>query len=111
MVCPGDDFIGCIRIALLQHHADALQIADAAAVGSRISDTRRADVRPGPARYHGFAELPAAARSRIGSPSSLAAQQGVHLIVAQSADGSLIVGDSHDYGRSPDPFSREPSMR
>ena len=30
---------------------------------------------------------------------------GVHLIVVQSADGSLVVGDSHHYARTPDPFA------
>jgi len=34
-------------------------------------------------------------------------KHGVHLIVVQSADGSLIVGDSHDYAATPDPFSRQ----
>jgi D-hydroxyproline dehydrogenase subunit beta len=29
----------------------------------------------------------------------------VHLIVVQSADGSLIVGDSHEYAATPEPFS------
>ena len=32
---------------------------------------------------------------------------GVHLIVVQSADGSLVVGDSHHYGPTPDPFQPE----
>ena len=32
-------------------------------------------------------------------------KHGVHLIVAQSADGSLIVGDSHHYAATPDPFA------
>jgi hypothetical protein len=31
----------------------------------------------------------------------------VHLIVVQSADGSLVVGDSHHYATTPDPFSHE----
>jgi len=31
----------------------------------------------------------------------------VHLIVVQSADGSLVVGDSHHYAPTPDPFSHE----
>ena len=31
----------------------------------------------------------------------------MHLIVVQSADGSLVVGDSHHYGAAPDPFARE----
>jgi hypothetical protein len=29
---------------------------------------------------------------------------GIHLIAVQSADGSLVVGDSHDYAATPDPF-------
>jgi glycine/D-amino acid oxidase-like deaminating enzyme len=29
----------------------------------------------------------------------------VHLIVVRSADGSLIVGDSHHYAATPDPFA------
>jgi hypothetical protein len=32
-------------------------------------------------------------------------EAGVHLIVVQNADGSLVVGDSHVYGDSLDPFS------
>ena len=30
---------------------------------------------------------------------------GVHLIAVQSEDGSLVVGDSHHYGATPDPFA------
>jgi glycine/D-amino acid oxidase-like deaminating enzyme len=32
-------------------------------------------------------------------------ENGVHLIVVQSADGSLVVGDSHHYAVTPDPFA------
>ncbi len=32
---------------------------------------------------------------------------GVHVLVAQHSDGSLILGDSHEYGRDFDPFHRE----
>jgi len=35
--------------------------------------------------------------------------RGVHLIVVQSADGTLVVGDSHEYGATPGSFS--PGMR
>ncbi|MFX5521810.1 TIGR03364 family FAD-dependent oxidoreductase, partial [Acinetobacter baumannii] len=31
----------------------------------------------------------------------------IHLIVTQSRDGSLIVGDSHHYAATPDPFADE----
>jgi glycine/D-amino acid oxidase-like deaminating enzyme len=34
-------------------------------------------------------------------------RHGIHLIVVQSADGSLVVGDSHHYGTTPDPFAPE----
>ncbi|MFM9726205.1 TIGR03364 family FAD-dependent oxidoreductase, partial [Streptomyces scabiei] len=32
---------------------------------------------------------------------------GIHVLVSQHADGSLTVGDSHDYGDPPLPFRRE----
>ncbi|WP_114638958.1 hypothetical protein [Polynucleobacter necessarius] len=34
-------------------------------------------------------------------------KEGIHLIVVQSADGSLVVGDSHHYGSSEDVFASE----
>jgi D-hydroxyproline dehydrogenase subunit beta len=57
-------------------------------------------------RYPGFSAQPGAAALA----TTLAAQYpqifayGIHLIVVQSADGSLIVGDSHEYGTTMDPF-------
>jgi len=42
-------------------------------------------------------------RLRTEQPGQL--EQGVHLIVVQSEDGSLVVGDSHHYGPTPDPFA------
>ncbi len=36
-----------------------------------------------------------------------ALDNGVHLIVVQSQDGSLVIGDSHHYGPTPDPFASE----
>ena len=59
-------------------------------------------------RYGGFAAQPSAGklRSRLERECPQAIAHGVHLIVAQSADGSLVVGDSHAYGESDDPFAR-----
>jgi hypothetical protein len=34
-------------------------------------------------------------------------EQGIHLIAVQSADGTLVVGDSHVYGNSEAPFASE----
>jgi glycine/D-amino acid oxidase-like deaminating enzyme len=58
-------------------------------------------------RYLGYAELPAAQALRV----RLEAEQrehinaGVHLIAVRSTDGTLVVGDSHHYAATPDPFA------
>ena len=60
-------------------------------------------------RYLGFDGCPSvgALRARIAAlePETLA--NGIHLIVVQSADGSLVIGDSHHYAPTPDPFAPE----
>jgi hypothetical protein len=60
-------------------------------------------------RYLGYAELPqaTAVRARLEAEQAAHLAHGVHLIVAQSADGSLVVGDSHHYAATPDPFARD----
>jgi hypothetical protein len=57
-------------------------------------------------RYEGYAELPEAAPllKRLQAEQGEHLKQGVHLIVVQSADGSLVVGDSHVYGDAEAPF-------
>ena len=108
-VCPGDDFTtlyaeylsGC---SLTRCKLQMLRLADP---GFRLPAAFMSDL--GLARYLGFSQLPAAAalkaRLALEQPRQLAA--GVHLIVVQSTDGTLIVGDSHEYATTPDPFSRE----
>ncbi|WP_295522424.1 TIGR03364 family FAD-dependent oxidoreductase [uncultured Pseudacidovorax sp.] len=58
-------------------------------------------------RYHGYSRLPAAqallAQLEAEEGESLA--HGIHLIVVQSADGTLVVGDSHHYGPVLEPFA------
>lgn len=58
-------------------------------------------------RYPGFASLPAATalRSRLALEQAEALAGGVHVIAVQSADGSLVVGDSHRYGPTELPFT------
>ncbi|WP_077033510.1 TIGR03364 family FAD-dependent oxidoreductase [Pelomonas sp. KK5] len=60
-------------------------------------------------RYAGYAALPEAqpllAQLQAECPESLA--HGIHLIAVQSADGSLVVGDSHHEHASPEPFASE----
>ena len=60
-------------------------------------------------RYGGYSALPQSvpllAQLRAEVPASLAA--GIHLIAVQSADGTLVVGDSHHDDLSPEPFAAE----
>ena len=58
-------------------------------------------------RYGGFSACSAAAalRTRLEREAADRLAAGVHLLLVQSADGSLVVGDSHDYGVTPDPFA------
>jgi len=60
-------------------------------------------------RYAGYAALPQAGplRARLEAEQPAQLEHGVHLIVVQSADGSLVVGDSHHYASTPDPFAHE----
>src|ERR1700722_13792296 len=108
IVCPGDDFHSL--------HADRI-----AAYGltrcklhmMRVAPERYDERLPpimsdlGMIRYLGYAELPAAAtlRKRLEAEQGEHIRNGVHLIVVRSADGSLVVGDSHHYGATPDPFA------
>ena len=107
VVCPGDDAAtlfadrlagyGVIRCKLQMLRVRPEQpVAMQAAVMSDL----------GLARYLGYAERPAAAalKARLDKEQAAHRDNGVHLIAVQSADGSLVVGDSHSYGATPDPF-------
>ena len=58
-------------------------------------------------RYLGYSELPAARTlaRRLEAEQGEHIANGVHLIVVRSADDSLVVGDSHHYAATPDPFA------
>ena len=58
-------------------------------------------------RYHGYSKLPAAAKllEQIEQEEGESLAHGIHLIVVQSADDSLVVGDSHHYGPVLEPFA------
>ncbi|WPB59023.1 TIGR03364 family FAD-dependent oxidoreductase [Xylophilus sp. GOD-11R] len=60
-------------------------------------------------RYHGYSQLPAAQKlmEQMRREEGESLDNGIHLIVVQSADGSLVVGDSHHYGAAPEPFADE----
>lgn len=108
VVCPGDDFNTL--------HPDRI-----AAYGLTRCKLHMMRVRPerfdprlpalmsdlGMVRYLGYAAQPAARALRRELEAEQAAhlRNGVHLIVVRSADGSLVVGDSHHYAPTPDPFA------
>jgi len=60
-------------------------------------------------RYHGYSKLPAAEKllTQIRAEEGESLDNGIHLIVVQSADGSLVVGDSHHYSAAPEPFANQ----
>jgi FAD dependent oxidoreductase TIGR03364 len=106
-VCPGDDFVTLYpeRIASYGLRRCRLSMVKLADPGFRLSGALMSDLSL--TRYRGYADLPQAraleARLREDHPSAY--ENGVHLIVAQGADGGLIVGDSHHYDRLPGPFA------
>ena len=108
-VCPGDDFNGLYakRLEIYALTRCKLQMLRLADPGFRLPGALMSDL--GLARYRGYADLKAAAplKARLAVEQAGHLKHGVHLIVVQCADGSLIVGDSHHYAATPDPFSHE----
>ncbi|HEY4029936.1 MAG TPA: TIGR03364 family FAD-dependent oxidoreductase [Caulobacteraceae bacterium] len=107
VVCPGDDFVTLYpdpiaRFGLKKCRLSMLKLADP---GLRLPGALMSDL--GLTRYRGYSALPEAraleARLRAEHPAAF--DNGVHLIVAQGADGALIVGDSHHYDPLPGPFA------
>ena len=105
-LCPGDDWATLYP----DIYAEAgirrckLQMLRLAAPGWRMSRPVMSDL--GLARYEGYSALPetTALTQELRAGQGALFDAGIHLIAVQSADGSLVVGDSHDYGEAPDPF-------
>ncbi|MEE4379309.1 MAG: TIGR03364 family FAD-dependent oxidoreductase [Candidatus Competibacteraceae bacterium] len=111
VVCPGDDFLTLFpeRIARYSLRRSKLHMLRLASQPDKwkLPGSVMADLSL--VRYLGYAELPAAAalKAKLEREKSEALENGIHLIVVQSADGSLVVGDSHHYDDTPDPFAPE----
>lgn len=113
IICPGDDFTGL--------HADELRRAHPALTRCKLQMLRVRTATSGPdlpcavmsdlslVRYLGYAELPEAAalRARLEREQPEHLANGIHLITVASADGSRVVGDSHHYAATPDPFAQQ----
>jgi D-hydroxyproline dehydrogenase subunit beta len=108
-VCPGDDVATLYpeRIAQYQVTRCKLQMLRLADPGFRLPGAVMSDL--GLLRYPGYAALPEAQplRVRLQAEQGEQLRHGIHLIAVQSGDGSLIVGDSHQYGPAPDFFADE----
>lgn len=110
VVCPGDDFSTLFPDVIGKHELTicTLQMLRVSpGRPSRFGAAVMSDMSL--ARYEGFAALPEAEalgrRLDIEEAESRAA--GIHLIAVQSADGSLVVGDSHVYGNAQQPFASD----
>ncbi len=109
VVCPGDDLCSLYPDAIAAHGVTRciLQMLRLEPPGFRLPGAVMTDLSL--VRYRGYADLPESApllqRLQKEQPRELA--NGIHLIAVQSADGSLVVGDSHHYAPTPEPFASE----
>jgi FAD dependent oxidoreductase TIGR03364 len=106
VVCPGTDIVTLFPEAFARRQTTLcklhmLRLADP---GWRLPAAAMSDL--GLHRYRGYAGCPSlpALRARLAAEQPAQLANGVHLIVVQSADGTLVVGDSHHYDPTPDPF-------
>lgn len=103
VVCPGDDLVTLfperLKAASVGHCT--LQMLRTESPGFELPGTVMSDLSL--ARYGGFAGLPEAdaLRTRLEAEQSEHLRHGIHLIIAQASDGSLIVGDSHHDNAAP----------
>lgn len=107
IVCPGDDVA-----TLYPQRLEAYGVTRCKLQMLRLKPDRQETLRAalmsdlGLAHYHGYADLPEAAalKDLLDEEQKEHRANGVHLIAVQSADGTLVVGDSHSYETTPDPF-------
>jgi len=110
IVCPGDDLKSLFpeRLGAAGLKVCTLQMLRVAPqVPTRLGAAVMSDLSL--VRYEGYAALPQAGALRgvLDREQADELAAGIHLIAVQSADGSLVVGDSHVYGEAPDPFASE----
>ena len=108
VVCPGDDFTALHADRLARYSLTRCKL-HMMRVRPQGFDERLPPVMSdlGMIRYLGYSELPAAQalRARLEAEQRNHIDAGVHLIAVRSADGTLVVGDSHHYAATPAPFA------
>lgn len=109
IVCPGDDRLTLYpkriaerEIGICQLHMMRVTPGNA---GFQLGAAVMSDL--GLVRYRGYTDLPGQSelRRRIEAEQPDHLANGIHLIAVQSADGSLVVGDSHHYDDPPAAFA------
>lgn len=107
VVCPGPDLVSLFpeRLAARRLRLCKLQMLRLASPGWKLPAAVMGDLSL--IRYEGYAAQPGAAALHevLAAERGDALGHGIHLILVQSADGSLVVGDSHHYAATPDPFA------
>lgn len=110
LLCPGTALQGPALPALARHglkltRLQMLRVRPEA--GFRLGAGVMGDLSL--VRYQGYAALPAAAPllAQLRDEEAASLANGIHLIVVQSADGTLVVGDSHHDDDTPEPFADE----
>ena len=106
VVCPGPDLVTLFPEITTRRQITLckLHMLRVAAPGWMLPAPVMSDL--GLVRYLGYAgcaSLPEL-RARLEDEQAAWLADGIHLIAVQGADGSLVVGDSHHYAASPDPF-------
>ncbi len=106
IICPGTDLRTLFPeiftrrgVTLCKLHMLRVATPGFALPGAVMSDL-------GLLRYLGYRDCPSLPRlaARLRAEQGAELENGIHLIAVQGADGSLVVGDSHHYADSPDPF-------
>jgi FAD dependent oxidoreductase TIGR03364 len=109
VICPGTDLVTLFPEVMTRRRVGLckLHMMRVAAPGWVLPSAVMSDL--GLVRYRGYAGCPSlpALRERLeeDQPDHLA--DGIHLIAVQSADGSLVVGDSHHGVATADAFQPE----
>jgi D-hydroxyproline dehydrogenase subunit beta len=106
IVCPGPDLVSLFPEVMARRDITLckLHMLRVASPGFALPAPVMSDL--GLVRYLGYAgcaSLPKL-RARLDAEQAEWLADGIHLIAVQSADGSLVVGDSHHYDATPDPF-------
>lgn len=110
VVCGGAELNGLFANSWLPHRLRLCQLQMLRVrpePGFKLPGSVMADLSL--VRYEGYSELKEAQalRERLQQEEAACLAHGIHLIVVQSADGSLVVGDSHHYGPVLPPFASE----